>query len=79
MSYIIIILIIISLPFLFSFFIGNYTATAIGLVILGASINMIMFEQEAKSRSMLYMWIAFILIIAVLLGVPYVLPGVVPS
>jgi len=69
-------IIAISLPFLFSFFVGNYTATAIGMILIGTAANIVMLDMKAKSRSMVYMWIAIIIIIAVLLGVQSILPRI---
>jgi len=72
----VLVVMLISFPFLFSFFVGNYTATAIGIVILGGAITIIMYDQNAKSRSMVYMWIAIIILIAALLGISQILPKV---
>jgi hypothetical protein len=73
---IVIILIGIALPFLYSFFLGNFTAAAIGIVLIGAAINIVMFDQDVESRSILYMWIAIIIITAVLLGLQSLLPKI---
>jgi hypothetical protein len=76
LHWIVIILFLIASPFLAAFFWENYTAAAIGVVFVGIAGNIIMYDLGAKSRSMVYMWIAIILIIAVLLGIEYILPKI---
>ncbi len=43
---VVIILIVAALPFLFSFFFGNLTGTAIGLALLGGAMTILMLEQK---------------------------------
>ncbi len=66
----------ISLPFLFALFFSNYTATSIGIVILGAGITIKFFDTGSRSKAIWYMWIAIILIVCVLLGIQYVIPNI---
>lgn len=70
------VLLIISILFIFSFFMGNYTGTAIGLVMFGSALSLKMFDMEVKSRAMIYMWVAIIVMISVLLGTEYLLPKI---
>lgn len=73
---IVIIILLIATPFLAAFFWRNYTAAAIGVVFVGIAGNILMYDLEAKSRSMIYMWVAIIFIVAVLLGIEYILPSI---
>ncbi len=69
-------IIALSTPFLYSFFVGNYTATAIGVVLIGIACQILMFDMKAKSKSMVWMWVAIIIVVSVLLGVEYLIPKI---
>lgn len=77
LDWIVIGIIVISLPFLFAFFFQNYTATAIGLTLIGGAITLkVMIDMRRYSKALWYMWIAIIIINAVLLGIQYILPKI---
>ena len=75
-DWIVIGLVILSLPFIAAVFFQNFTATSIGLVILGGGITIKMFDMKIRSKAIAYMWIAIILIISVLLGIQYIIPKI---
>lgn len=55
---------------------NNLAISVFGLIIFGAGINLLMFDSKAKSRSMIYMWIAIILLSLVLLGLQYLIKDI---
>ena len=70
-------IIIIALPFIFAFFWKNYTATAIGLTLIGLAVTLkIMIDSKKQSKALWYMWIAIIIINAILLGIEYIIPKI---
>ena len=68
-------IILIALPFLFAFFWNNFTASAIGVTMIGVAATLkIMIDGKRQSKAIWYMWIALIIIDTFLLGIEYILP-----
>ncbi|MFH2030739.1 MAG: hypothetical protein ABIJ40_09015 [Bacteroidota bacterium] len=65
--------IILGILFILGIFVNNFLAASIGLFFVGVGANLIMFSQNAKSRSMIYMWVVILILIAVLLGLQYLI------
>jgi len=66
-----VILMAIGLAFLIGIFAGNLMAAAIGFVLIGMGVTILVADKGYKSRAVIYMWIAIIIIDAVLLGLQY--------
>lgn len=69
---------VIGLLFIFTIFLNNYTATAIGLFLIGCAITLKLFtlKKRPSPKTILYIWIVIIILIAVLLGIQYVIPKI---
>ena len=76
-DWITLILVITGLIFLATLFLHNYTAAAIGLLLIGGAITLkVMLDSKRQSKALWYMWIAICVIIAVLLGIQYIIPKI---
>lgn len=58
-------LIIVGVVFIASLFIGNYTASAIGVALVGLGASIVLADEGTTARTFVIMWTALIIIIAV--------------
>lgn len=77
LDWIVIIIIILSIPFLLTIFFKNYVATAIGLIILGFGVTIKLFDlKKVPTKVYVIIWSTIIIIISVLLGIQYLIPKI---
>ena len=77
LDWIVIIIIFLSMPFLIAIFFNNYTATAIGIVILGLGVTIKLFDlKRVHTKVYIIIWTTIIIIISVLLGIQYLIPKI---
>ena len=62
------VLLILGIVFIGALFYENFTATAIGLVMLGCGVSLLLYDKKTKSKATWYIWLAIIIIILFLLG-----------